>query len=41
MNKIQEALKEASMSIACVLDDVGEPYCNEECEKTYNVYKTK
>ena len=33
MNKIKEALKEASMSIACVLDDVGEPYCNEECEK--------
>ena len=33
MNKIQEALNEASISIACVLDDVGEPYCNEECEK--------
>ena len=33
MNDLKEAVKEASISIACVLDDVGEPYCNEECEK--------
>ena len=31
--KLKEAVKEASISIACALDDVGEPYCNEECEK--------
>ena len=33
MNDLKEAVKEASISIACALDDVGEPYCNEECEK--------
>tara|TARA_R100000781_G_C4020865_1_gene107080 strand:- start:260 stop:499 length:240 start_codon:yes stop_codon:yes gene_type:complete len=32
-NELKEAIKEASISIACAIDDAGEPYCNEECEK--------